>query len=231
MMEEFLKTLYKVCSSQKDSGVDLLFDIVPGLLGQRKFDEVNLLLTKIDLSRLNTSVMYAVINATSDYRFQLPYWNNLYQSIREEFARRGETKKRIESLFDRYKEPDLKRLFNPNTPSHKSPEETMDDKIKTKLELARQLNDQDLEDMLNYYQAERLRYKERDDKFRKLRLLLGDEEIRKRCIKALREMADTLDETTAGWPGIYYCDLPEDPLFKKSFIASIEVCISYPWPG
>ena len=230
-MEDFLKTLYKACASQKDNGVDLLFDVVPGVLGQRKFDEVNALLTKIDLSQLNTSVMYAVINVTSDYRFHLPYWNNLYQNIREEFARRGESEKSIRKLFDQYKEPDPKRLFNPNALPSKSPEETMDDKIKAKLELARQLDDKDLEDILNYYQAERLRYKERDDKFRKLRLLLGDEEMRQRCIKALREMADTLDETTTSWPGIYYCDLPKDPLFKKTFIDSIEVCISYPWPG
>jgi hypothetical protein len=47
----------------------------------------------------------------------------------------------------------------------------------------------------------------------------------------LKDMANLLEKSTSCWPGIYYCNLPDDPLLKETFIDGIEVVISYPWPG
>lgn len=230
-MEEFLKTLYKVCSVSRADGLDLLFDTVPGLLKPDAFQEVDKLLVTIDLSQVNTSTMYALVNMTSDFRFQLPNWERYYQRCREEYARRGETEKHISDLYDRYKEPDLKRLYNPNASPYKSSEEKHDDVINSKIALAKQLGDKELEDCLTYYQSMRQSARDRDRKFRQLRLLGNEQLMRDNCIKGLRAMADKLEESSSGWPGIYYCNLPEDPLLKKTFIDGIEVVISYPWPG
>jgi len=54
----------------------------------------------------------------------------------------------------------------------------------------------------------------------------------------LEHMVTTMEEnlnytytSTSCWPGIYYCELPEEPLLKKGFIDGIDVVVSYPWPG
>ena len=231
-MKEFLDFLYKTCASSKASGVDALFDVIPELLGERKFDAVNTILEEIDLTRVHTSTMYSLCNLTCSYIHQLPQFSNYLQLCREEFARRGEPSERISKLFDKYKDGgDPSRLYNPDAPPGKGYEEQRDDKLDNAISRAEIFGDKEIIDYLNYYKAEMLRYRERDEKYRKLERLLGEEELRKRCIASLREVADKLEKSTGCWPGIYYCDLPEDPLLKKTFIDSIEVTISYPWPG
>jgi hypothetical protein len=234
VLKDFLKTLYKLSATDHiDNGIDYLFRVVPHLKSERRFAELNDLLISLDLTRLDTSLIYAMVNITSDYREQLPYWTGFYQACREEFARRGEPQNRIGDLFDRYKEQDPKRKFDPDakvTP-YKSIELVTDERIKARIDLANSQGDKELADLLTYYQAERLNREERQRKFQQLRATAGDEELRKRCVKSLREIADTLDKTESCWPGIYYCDLPDDPLLKKTFIDGIEVIISYPWPG
>jgi hypothetical protein len=230
-VEEFLKTLYKICSVSRADGLDLLFDIVPGLLKPTTFDEVDKLLVTIDLSRVTPSTMYALVNLTSDFRFQLPNWERYYQRCREEYARRGESEKHIQDLYDRYETPDPKRLYNPNAIPQKTHEEKHEDVINAKIALAKQLGDKELENCLTYYQSMRQDSRDRERKFHQLRTMGSEELMREKCIKALRAMADKLEESTSCWPGIYYCNLPDDPLLKKTFIDGIEVVISYPWPG
>lgn len=230
-MKEFLDNLYKRCASSGADGIDQLFEVVPTLLGDRRFDLVDTVLATIDLSRVHTSTMYALINITSSYIHQLPHYRDIYKKIREEFARRGESSKHIKDLFDKYENGWEDRLYDPKAPPYKSPEEKSDESLKAKIAWAKEIGDRELENFLTYYQAYRLQYEDRDRKFRQLRATMGDVEMRKRTIQALRDMADTLDKSTDCWPGIYYCDLPEDPLLKKTFIDGIEVVISYPWPG
>lgn len=229
--KHFLDNLYKQCASSRADGVDSLFDVIPSLLGQRKFEVVNNIMRDIDLSRVHTSTMYSLVHLVSSYIHQLPEYRPLWQRCREEFARRGEPSKRIEDLFGKYENGWEDRLFDPNAPEPKYYDPYSTEKLDNAIARATELGDKDIIDYLTYYKAERLRYHDKDRKYRDLAHTLGDEEMRKRCIKSLREMADLLEKTTSCFPGIYYCDLPEDPLLKKTFIDSIEVTISYPWPG
>ena len=230
-MKEFLDNLYKQCAAN-DNGVFALFDALPSLLGDLKFDAVNGIMKDIDLSRVDTGVMYALINSTCSYIDQLSEYLPLYQRIREEFARRGESSKHISDLFDKYKDGgDPARKYDPNAPPYVHTDIKDAQKLDDKIAWAESIGDEDLVDYLTFYKAGNLRQDEREKKFRNLRALLGEEEIRARTIKSLREMADLLENNTSCWPGIYYCDLPEDPLLKKTFIDGLEVVISYPWPG
>jgi hypothetical protein len=231
-VKEFLDNLYKACASSRADGVDQLFDVIPALLGERKFAVVDSILRDMDLSRVHTSTMYSTVHLVCNYVDQLSEYKTFYQKSREEYARRGEPSERISKLFDKYENGgDPKWKYDPNAPPYKSPDQKSDEKLDAAIARAHELGDKDTEDYLTYYKAEMLRYKDRDRKFREMQYTMGEEEMRKRTIKALRDMADLLDKSTGCWPGIYYCDLPEDPLLKKTFIDGIEVTISYPWPG
>ena len=230
-MKEFLDNLYKQCVSSRADGVDALFDVIPTLLGEKKFEVVNGILKDIDLSRVQGGTMYSLLHLVSNYREVLPEYKPYYQRVREDYARRGESSERIADLFDRYQNDDPKYKYDPNAPPNKGWREQQDDKLQAIINRARDIGDKDIVDYLTYYQADMETHKQRDRKFRELSHLLGEEELRKRCIKSLRETADLLEKSSGCWPGIYYCNLPEDPLLKKTFIDGIEVVISYPWPG
>jgi hypothetical protein len=230
-VEKFLSNLYKQCAFSNGDGTYQLFDVIPTLLGQRKFEAVDGIMKDVDLSKIDTSTMYSLIHLTASYIHQLPHYRPTYKRVREEFARRGESSQHINDLFDQYENGWKDRLFNPDEPIHQSHTEKFEEKLRSKIVWAQQTGDKDLVDMLTFYQAERLRRDERDHKFREMRHLLGEDEVKRRAITSLRKMADLLEENSTGWPGIYYCDLPEDPLLKKTFIDGIEVVISYPWPG
>jgi hypothetical protein len=230
-LKEFLDFLYKQCASPNSDGVDAIWDVIPVLCSERKFGVVNQILIDMDLSRVHTSTMYSTIHVVSRYINQLLNYDSYYQRVREEFARRGEPSKRISNLFDKYKDGWQEQLYDPNAPPYKSPEERSKEKLDAKIEWANQIGDKELVDYLTYYKSNLIRLEEKDRKFRELRHLLGEDEIRKRAIKSLREMADVLEKSSGCWPGIYYADLPENPLLKKTFIDGIEVVISYPWPA
>lgn len=229
--QAFLDNLYKQCASSRSDGVDALFDVLGPLCAERKFEVVDKILETMDLSRCHTSTLYCTIHMVSSYIHQLPHYRPIYKAIREEFARRGEDSEHISDLFDKYENGWEDRLYDPNEPERKPYEPHSTEKLDFAIARATEIGDKDIIDYLNYYKAEQLRYKDRDRKYRELAHTLGDEEMRKRCIKALRDMANLLESTTSCFPGIYYCDLPEDPLLKKTFIDGIEVTISYPWPG
>jgi hypothetical protein len=231
-VKEFLDNLYKHCASSRADGVDCLFDVIPTLLGEKKFEVVDSILRDMDLSRVHTSTMYSTVHLVCNYVDQLTEYKLYYTKCREEYARRGEPSTRIAKLFDKYENGgDPKWKYDPDAPPGKGWQEQRDDKLDDAIARAEKFGDKEVIDYLNYYKAEMLRYKDRDRKFRDLQFTMGEEEMRKRTIKALREMADLLEKSSSCFPGIYYADLPEDPLLKKTFIDSIEVTISYPWPG
>jgi hypothetical protein len=231
-MEEFLKTLYKVFAAEDDAdGLDLIFQVFPKLLEPSKFEEASKFLATIDLSKVSVAAMLCLVNMTSQYRIQLPNWDSFYRRCREESARRKETEEEVERIFGHYATINEKELYDPNKAPNKSHEQRHNDLIESKIALARQLGDEDLSKLLEYYRAMRQDSENKSRKFRELRFTCGDEVLRERCIKSLREIADKLEQSAGSWPGIYYCDLPENPLLKNTFIDGINVVISYPWPG
>jgi hypothetical protein len=230
-VKEFLDNLYKQCVSSRADGVDQLFDVIIPLCSEKKFEAVDSIIRDMILSRVSTSAMYTLLHLTYRYINYLPSFKSKYKEIREEFARRGEPSERINNLFDRYEDIPEKELYNPDAPQYKSPSQKSDELLDEKIKFAKEIGDKDLENFLTFYKAQCLRKIDSHDKFHNLRMTVGDDELRKRTIKALRDMADLLDKSTGSWPGIYYCDLPEDPLLKKTFIDGLEVIISYPWPG
>jgi hypothetical protein len=230
-VKEFLDNLYKHCVSTREDGVDQLFDVIPSLASEKKFEVLDSILADVDLSRININTMYALIHLTASYIHQLPHYRSTYKKVREEFARRGESSDHIEELFDKYENGWEDRLYDPNAPPYKSPDRRDAERLDAKIAWAKEIGDKELEDYLSFYKSSRVAWNERERKFRQLKQTMGDAEMRKRTIQALRDMADVLDKSTDCWPGIYYCDLPEDPLLNKTFIDGIEVIISYPWPG
>lgn len=228
-MKEFLEFLYKQSFINKGDVSDQLFTIISNLSRKNKFSDMNLLLESIDLNKLDTSALYIATFLTANYINQLSYYKTFYQSVREEFARRGEEKSKIDKLFSNL-ENGGNNIYDPNAPVHKSPDTKFSDLLDEKINFSKDIGDKDLERILNYYKADMIRGKEKRITFDKLRSEAGDEVLRKRTIKSLREMADILEKGTNSWPGIYYCYLPKEPILKN-MIDSIEVVVSYPWGG
>lgn len=228
-MKEFLEHLYHLTISDHPSdGMHELFDVIPQLASEKKFSIINQIMIDLDLTRVNTTIMYGMIHLVSTYAKELPNYQSFYQSIREEFARRGEPATRIKDLFDRYEDGDPNPVRADYKP-YKSTEQQLDEKLDAKIQWANEIGDQDLIDLLTYYKAHRVGYAEREREYIELRRSLGDDVLKEKTVKALRDMADKLDSTGC-WPGIYYCQLPaEGP--EKHRMDSIKVIYSYPWPG
>lgn len=229
-MKEFLETLYKKCSSSRASAIDEVLDVIAALSKAKKFEAINSIFLEADLSRLDGGTMYSLVNFTSNYIKVLPDYKKFYHKCREECARRGYSEKRIKDLYDRLENGGL-HPYDPDAPEYID-HETRDlrdlDKRITEADAA---GDKQLAIWLSAYKSYSIGSKERESTFHQMQRAMGDEELRKRTIKALREMATKLEETSGCWPGIYYAKLPEDPLLKGTFIDGIEVVISYPWPG
>jgi hypothetical protein len=82
---------------------------------------------------------------------------------------------------------------------------------------------------LEWYRDHMWREQVKKDAFRKENHK-DEEAMRKKTIASLRAMADLLETTSGVWPGIYHCELPEEPLLKNT-IDTIKVTLSYPWGG
>ena len=229
-MKEFLETLYKLNLTKQSRAMDELWNFIAIYQTERKFEVIDQLMVELDLSKIDTSLMYCTVMLCSNYNVQLTQYSDFYNRVREEYARRGETEKRIKDLFDRFRNGG-DRPFNPQALPHRSHEEIDQELLDDKIALAHKMGDKDLVRFLEYYKSHRERDKSRDLEFSQLRQAKGDEEIRKDVIASLRQMADLLESSAGSWPGIYYCKLPEKPLLKKTFIDGIDVTISYPWPG
>lgn len=90
--------------------------------------------------------------------------------------------------------------------------------------------DPDIIKALNYYKERLEGSRKRQDDFRDLRIKLGDNELERHTILALRAMATKLE--TTGTLGIYFVKLPCDPPAPKDKVMDqIELTVSYPWGG
>lgn len=83
---------------------------------------------------------------------------------------------------------------------------------------------------LEWYRDQMWDEQVKKDAFRKEERDIGEEAMRKKTIASLRAVADLLESTSGCWPGIYSCELPEEPLLKDT-IDTIRVTLSYPWGG
>lgn len=229
-MKEFLETVYKKCAVSKSSAVDEVLSVIAALAKDKKFDAMNSIFLEADLSRLDGGTMYSLVNFTSKYINVLPDYKTFYHRCREECARRGYSEERIKGLYDRLADGG-KPLYDPNEPPYVPSDIKKLESLDKRIADAEAAGDKELAIWLSSYKAYSTGHTEREDQFHKLSHTLGEDELRKRTIKALREMADLLEETAGCWPGIYYAKLPDDPLMKGTFIDGIEVIISYPWPG
>ncbi len=229
-MKEFLDHLYKVVSSKQDAVHDL-FDVIPDLANEKRFNDINQILVDVDLSKLDTGTMYSMVFLTSSYIRQLPYYTKFFQKVREEYARRGEPESRINELLDQWEDgggPD--RLYDPNRKPYESYTKKFEETLDKKIAWAQEIGDKELEDILTSHKAARISSHEREEKFRQLRIMLGDNVLRDKAVQALRDMANLLDRGSSSWPGIYWCSLPEKD-FDKKLMSSITVIVSYPWGG
>lgn len=230
-MKEFLTYLYNACAYSNQRGVDAVWQVIANLTSEKKYDALNGLLRDLDFKRVDLSTLFCMITLIVNHKDKLSEYKSFYTKCREEYARRGEDSTRIGRLFDKY-DPEVWVVENRDGRQTLDEREESDwQKLDEKIAWAKKTGDKDLIHYLEVYKLYKIGAKEREDEYRQLRLNVGEEEIRKRAIKSLREMADTLEKSEGCWPGIYYAKLPGDPLFDKTFIDGIEVIISYPWPG
>jgi len=228
-MKEFFETVYKKSAHSRADAVDEVLDVICALAKRKDFASMNTLFN-IDLKRIDGGTMYSLVHFTSNYILMLPDYKKFYYRVREEAARRGYSEEKIKDLYDKLAEGGH-HLYDPETPEYIYPDRKNLLDLNQRIEEAEQSGDKQLAIWLSAYKSYSTSSKEREDEFHQMRNIMGEEELRKRTIKSLREMADKLEETASCWPGIYYAKLPDDPLLKGTFIDGIEVIISYPWPG
>lgn len=225
-MKEFLESIYKQCTLVDSDGSPELFEVLPVLFKQKKLDAVNTMMMDLDLTKVHTSTMYTFVFLVSYHTHELSYYKKFLSKIREEWARRGDTQAHIDSLLDKWEDGHPYK----NT-TYAEPKLTLDQRLALKIAEADKNGDSETVTLLTYYQSSLIRRDEKERKFRSLQRTIGDDKLREKTIQALKDMAKVLEEGTGSWPGIYYCEIPDDPIRKETFMASLEVTISYPWPG
>lgn len=235
MIKEFLETLYKMCSSEHadHNAIDEIMDVFGHLSSEKRFDTINQILIEMNLDSVTTSAIYCTFTMIGNLINVLPEYGNFYQRARESYARRGKSESEINDLLDRWKDGGS-RLYDPNKPPYIPPHVKDEQKLNDKIKWAESIGDQDLVNYLTWYKADRNLNKEREAKFRELKISLGEQELRKRTIQSLRGIADILENSSGSWPGIYYCTLSEwaDSVIKKrSVMDGVTVVLSYPWGG
>lgn len=230
MTNFYLDILYSIASDNGPDAMEILFITFPHLLKHKKYAEVDGILKEVDVTRLPTGTLYGIVHLTSNYINQLSEYRTFHQRVQDEYLRRGEQPKRVYDLLHKYKDGG-NHLHDDNAPPYKSPEEKSRERLDARIQQAQEQSDKELYDFLRFYKEELKRYEDRREKFNYLRKTLGEEGLRTATIRSLREVASLLETTSGCMPGIYYVELPDNPLLKQSFIDGIEVVVSYPWPG
>ncbi len=229
-MKDFLETVYKKCASSRACAIDEVLDTIGFLSGKKDFEKMNSIFLEVDLSKLDGGTMYSLCNFTSNYINVLPDYKTFVRRCREECARRGYTEKRIDNLYGKLENGGL-HIYNPDDPPYVDPDTRDLAALDARIAEADAAGDKRLAIWLSAFKSYSTGHKERESKFHKLRHQLGDEELRKRTIKALRDMAELLESTSGCWPGIFYADLPDIHDLKSKTIDGLEVIVSYPWGG
>lgn len=238
MVEEFLPTLYKLCSLEyTDRAIDELWDVISDLAKEKRFSEINKFISIVDLSKITTGVSYSIIHIISYYYKVLPNYDDFYIRVRQDFARRNKSEQEIEKSFAKFKSGrNWGDVYDPEKPEQANvhPYERYENELDEKIELAKASGDAKTVDYLTWYKSVDMSRKSREEEFRQLNIELGDEELRKRTIQSLRGVADLLEKSTGSWPGIYYCKLSKWAKSRdkdRDIMDSIEVVLSYPWGG
>ena len=93
-----LEDIYKLVAEEKnDLAIDILFDLVDGILASEKFNRVDDLIREIDLDQLNTNLMVGLLCITSAAKDKLSERASLVEHIEARF--RITDLERIEGLM------------------------------------------------------------------------------------------------------------------------------------
>ena len=80
-----LEKVYELCENgDTDAAADIVFDKIDRALCDRRFDEINEVLKKVQVKRLTTSLMRSFLCMTHCAKHRLPYYNKLYEDIEQE---------------------------------------------------------------------------------------------------------------------------------------------------
>jgi hypothetical protein len=238
-----LETIYDMCQVSHADAIDELYCTIPEWLGARQFDKVNEILKQVDVKRLHNSILYCMVNLTSPYIDVLPYYQTFWQKVYDEFYRRRNdpeaeadqvrTPEQIERLLGDFRDgPRIREhKYNPerdDAPRPKSHEEQWADKIDAKMAWAKEIEDEDLYNMLKYYKLEQERNQNPRNEYHRMRSRLGDREVDRRTVEALRAMADYIEKK--GPHFIIGADLPNLPIFSgkdhvERYVSHIEVTL------
>lgn len=225
--DNFLDRLYDIMQVSRSDAIDEVYHVIPDLVIARKFDQVNSILENMDVTKVNTSIMYSMLHLVSRYVNQLPYYNKFWQKVWDHFMFLVENPKpdakpadiytveRVEKLVGKYKNgPSFGPIYNPEEDDkpRKSHTEIFDEKLIAKIAWAKEIGDKDLEDMLTYYKLTRDRKDTEDREYRRLSSRLGDKELTRQACEALRAMADYLEKS--GPHFMIHCQLPNMPIFS-----------------
>jgi hypothetical protein len=208
IIDKIIKDLESFSENDSRQACDYMFDDFPII--ERHFNSVNEILDELDVTKLNSQLLYNIVWFTSNYINQLSNYRSFYKKVIAEAERRGYSEKKIVSLFENL-ENGGNCLYDPSAQKYKSPNEVEKEKLDNKIAWAKEFGDKDLLNYLIYYRDTRRRYEADEDKYHKMRNLLGDEEIRKRSIVALRALADKIE--SEGPHFIISADLPVVPIF------------------
>ena len=96
--DEFLEKVYSLSQEVKTSGalsvglsnakgLDLIFETLDDMMGQGDFNRLNNLLKKVELKRLNSTLMVGFLSITNCARQQLPYRENFGNDVIDELRR------------------------------------------------------------------------------------------------------------------------------------------------
>jgi uncharacterized small protein (DUF1192 family) len=220
-----LENIYDMCQVSRADAIDELYCTIPEFLGARQFDRVDDILRQVDVKRLHNSILYCMVNMTSSYVDVLPYYREFWQKVYDEFYRRRNdpeaekdqvrTPEQIESLLGRFRDgpgPHCRKWNPDDDKPRKSHEEIYLEKIESKITLAKEMGDEDLVRMLQFYKEHQERASKPSNEYHRMRARLGDKETNRKAAEALRAMADKIEQ-----PGMHFmvgCDLPELPIFS-----------------
>jgi len=101
-IDKFLSIIYELNSDNKpDAAMDLIFDVYFNL--HDRFDIMNIIVEKIDVKKINLSLMIGFLVQTFKYIKQVPAHSLLCDRVAHRALEIGEPEERIHKLVDKYR--------------------------------------------------------------------------------------------------------------------------------
>lgn len=125
-IDQMLKRVYDfMADAREDEAADVVFDVFYNLYS--KFDLMSEVLSKVDVSKLNSHLMLAFMVQTFRYAKQVPSHLDFCDRCAKEMKNQGMEDARIHSLVDRYRQAgnywdDMKMLGAPEWLTGPKPE-------------------------------------------------------------------------------------------------------------